>query len=245
MVARFRPKLHVLFRKEELDDVRVEGKVVVVLDILFATTTIVNALANGATSVIPALDEADARACAACLPAGSYVTSGELYAETLPGFAPPAPLALIEHGIAGKTVVYSTTNGTVAVQKSMAADHVYAGALLNGAALVERVAREHPDETVLVLCSGSAGSVNLEDLMGAGFFVDLLVRRSPGRHDLSDAALAARQLHQGGDLLDTLMRSRVGRMMVDMDLGHEVEYAARTSVLDVVPRLDGTRLVAA
>src|SRR6185503_18687327 len=99
-------KIHVLTKKEELDSVRVPGKVVVVLDILFATTTMVTALAHGASEIVPVLDEAAARAC---------VLSGELYAETLPGFAHPAPLSLLEHGVKGKTVVYSTTNGTVAM----------------------------------------------------------------------------------------------------------------------------------
>jgi phosphosulfolactate phosphohydrolase-like enzyme len=51
-------------------------------------------------------------------------------------------------------------------------------------------------------------------------------------------------MFRGGDLLDTLMRSRVGRMMVERDLVHEVEFAARPSVMTVVPRLEGTRLVA-
>src|ERR1041384_6697920 len=108
-------KIHVLTKKEELDTVRVAGKVVVVLDILFATTTMVAALANGAREVVPVLDEAAARAAAKGLPAGSYVLSGELMAETLPGFAHPAPHALIEHGIRDKSVIYSTTNGTVAM----------------------------------------------------------------------------------------------------------------------------------
>ena len=53
-------KIHVLTRKEELDSVRVTGKVVVVLDILFATTTMVSALAHGALEVVPVTDEAAA-----------------------------------------------------------------------------------------------------------------------------------------------------------------------------------------
>jgi 2-phosphosulfolactate phosphatase len=238
------PKVHVLFRKEDLDDLRVEGKVIVVLDILFATSTIVAALAHGANDIIPTMDEWSARARAAELPEGSFVASGELYAETLPGFVSPTPLALVDHGIDGKTVVYSTTNGTVALQKSVGAAHVYAGAVLNGEALVERVCTEHPDETVIVVCSGSMGAPNLEDMMGAGFFVDLFAKRYRGPHDLTDSALAAHQMFRGGDLLDTLMRSRVGRMMVERDLVHEVEFAARPSVMTVVPRLEGTRLVA-
>src|SRR3970282_677583 len=54
-------RIHVLTRKEELDGIRVPGKVVVVLDILFATTTMVAALAHGATEVIPVDDEKAAR----------------------------------------------------------------------------------------------------------------------------------------------------------------------------------------
>src|SRR5438105_1543425 len=84
-------KIHVLTRKEELDYVRVAGKVVVVLDILFATTTMVAALAHGALDVLPVLDEAAARAEGERCAAGCFVLAGELYAETLPGFAHPAP----------------------------------------------------------------------------------------------------------------------------------------------------------
>src|SRR3982074_3000055 len=107
-------RIHVLTKKEELDGVRAPGKVVVVLDILFATTTMVSALAHGAAEVVPVLDEAAARSRARSYPEGSYVLSGERVAETLPGFVHPAPLALVEHGVQGKTVIYSTTNGTVA-----------------------------------------------------------------------------------------------------------------------------------
>ena len=71
-------KVHVLTKKEELDSVRMPGKVVVVLDIIFATTTMVTALAHGANEIVPVLDEAAARACgersrrgSACSPASS------------------------------------------------------------------------------------------------------------------------------------------------------------------------------
>ena len=53
-------KIHVLTKKEELDTVRLEGKVAVVLDVLFATSTMVTALAHGASAVVPAAGEAAA-----------------------------------------------------------------------------------------------------------------------------------------------------------------------------------------
>ena len=88
-------KIHVLLKKEELDAQRLDGKVVVVLDILFATSSIVTALAHGATEVIPTLDGRAAQEAAKAFPAGSYVLSGELNADTLPGFVHPTPQALL------------------------------------------------------------------------------------------------------------------------------------------------------
>ena len=238
-------RIHVLGRKEDLDAVRLPGKVVIVLDVLFATSTIVAALGHGAPSVIPALDEAAARAEGAGHAPGSYVLAGELYAETLPGFAPPTPLALVAHGVAGKHVIYSTTNGTVALQCAGEADHVYAAALLNGRAVVDRVLSRHPDRTILILCSGSLGNFNLEDFYGAGYLVQLLAERLGEQADFSDAARVARTLFRSGDPAPTLMDCRVARMMIERGLAHEIAYAAQLSVLAVVPRLAAGRIVAA
>jgi len=238
----FKHKVHVLYRKEDLDHEKLEGKVAIVLDVLFATSTIITAMANGVSVVIPTLDEAGARAEAQKHAAGSYVLAGELYAETLPGFASPTPLALLEQEIAGRTLIYSTTNGTVALRQSSRADHVYAGALLNGEAVVNRVLDKHPGKTILIVCSGSMGMVNLEDLYGAGYFVDLLSRALDENVDFSDAALAARSLYRSEDAADCLLRARVGRLMVERNLIPEVQFAARLSVFDAVPVLEGGRL---
>ena len=238
----FKHKVHVLYRKEDLDHEKLEGKVAIVLDVLFATSTIITAMANGVTEVIPTLDEAGARAEAQKHPVGTYVLAGELYAETLPGFASPTPLALLEQKVAGRTLIYSTTNGTVALRQSSRADHVYAGALLNGEAVVNHVLNTHPGKTILIVCSGSMGMVNLEDLYGAGYFVDLLSRALDENSDFSDAALAARSLYRSEDAADCLLRARVGRLMVERNLIPEVQFAARLSVFDAVPVLEGGRL---
>ena len=237
-------KIHVLLKKEELDAQRLAGKTVVVLDILFATSSIVTALAHGAAEVIPTLDGAAARAEAARHPAGDCVLSGELNAETLPGFVPPTPLHLLAENLAGKSLVYSTTNGTVAVNKARGADHVYVAALLNGEAVVARIAERHAGETVLIVCSGSADNFNLEDFYGAGYLVSLFARQ-PLAHDLSDAALAAMLLYERNDAGECLRRARVGRMMLERRLEREVNFAAQKSRYAVVPKLDGDRLLAA
>jgi len=229
-------KIHVLLKKEELDNERLEGKVVVVLDILFATSSIVAAFAHGAGAVIPTLDGAAAQAEARRHAAGSYVLSGEINAETLPGFVHPTPLALLREEIAGRTLIYSTTNGTVALKKSRGAAHIYAAALLNARAVVDHIAATHSDNTVLVVCSGSADNFNLEDFYGAGYLVSLF-RQCTAGHEFSDAALASEMLHAHTDAAECLMQARVGRMMLARKLDEEIHFAARKSVYDIVPQL--------
>ena len=235
-------KIHVLTRKEELDSVRVTGKIVVVLDILFATTTMVTALAHGAREVVPVLDEAAARAEGQGRREGTFVLAGELYAETLPGFAHPAPLSLLEHGVAGKTIVYSTTNGTVAMALAAPAARVYCGALLNAGRLVRHVLDQHGGDTVLLVCAGSGGNFNFEDFCGAGAYVERFAEALGPGADLSDAARAARMVFRRSRLPQALLECRLGRMMDKRGLRHEVEFAARIDALPVVPVLDGGRL---
>jgi len=232
-------KVHVLTKKEELDSVRVPGKVVVVLDILFATTTMVTALAHGAKEVVPVLDEAEALARAKEFEKNSYVLSGELFAETLAGFAHPAPLSLLEHGVEGKTLIYSTTNGTVAMMQPARAARVYCGALLNARALAEHILAQHPRETVLIVCSGSGNNFNFEDFYGAGYFVECF-REHVG--DLSDAAKAALALYRHAKAPEALLDCRVGRMMAARGLAREVEFACRRDIFPVVPALEQGRL---
>ena len=235
-------KLHVLTRKEELDSVRVAGKVVVVIDVLFATTTMVAALAHGAREVIPVLDEAAARAEDLRRGAGSCVLAGELYAETLPGFVHPAPLALVAHGVQGRTVIYSTTNGTVAMSLAAGARRVYCGALLNARRLAQHIVAEHARDTVLLVCSGSGGNFNFEDFFGAGCYVERFAELLGAAADFSDAARAARTVFRHSPLPQSLLECRLGRMMSARGLRHEVEFACRVDAFPVVPALDEGRL---
>jgi 2-phosphosulfolactate phosphatase len=241
MLVRLNHKVHVLFRRQDLDMVKLEGKIVVVLDVLFATSTMIAALGDGAAEVVPTLNESHAREKARELPEGSYVLAGELFADTIEGFAPPTPLALQQHDLRGKTLIYATTNGTVALHDSAPASHVYAGALLNAGALVSHIARHHPEGTILIVCSGSMGNPNLEDMFGAGYFVELIGQRL-GERDFSDAAWAARALFRSEASESVLKRCRVGQMMRDRGLTHEVEFAARLSAMDVVAKLIDGRL---
>lgn len=227
--------LHVLVKREELEQARLGGKVVVVLDVLFATSTIVHVLAHGAAGVWPASDADDARRIAAGLPGARL--AGEHMARPIDGFGPATPLALAADGLDGARFAYSTTNGTVALAALHGASHVYAAALLNGAAVARHVASAHPGMTVLLVCAGSAARFNLEDFYGAGHLVAHFRRLGAGGYAPTDSAIAAFMLADGTDAATALGRSRVGRHMASVGLQAEVACAARLDVHDVVPQL--------
>jgi 2-phosphosulfolactate phosphatase len=228
------PSLHVLLKKEDIQPTYLADRVVIVLDILFATSTMTHAFAAGVAAIWPALDANDADLVAAGV--GECIKSGEYLAQHLPGFSPAMPLLLSQEPLRGKQLVYCTTNGTVALRAASNAPFIYVGSLLNGAALVAYIRRVHPDSSVLIVCSGSVGMFNLEDFYGAGHFVELFLAQ--GNYEVNDAGRGARLLRVGYDPRMVLNGSRVGLMMREKGLTNEVEYCAQLDILDVVARLD-------
>lgn len=235
------PSLHVLVRREDVDPARLARRVVVVIDVLFATSTIVHALGAGAAAVYPARDDGDARAAAACRP--GVVIAGEYMARTLPGHAPATPLALALHLVRGGDLVYLTTNGTRAIAACAGAAAVYAGALGNATALARHVVAHHPGQPVLLLCAGSLGRFSLEDFIGAGHLARAL--RAAGDYAPTDAALAAEFASMGIDPGRALSTSRVGRILAGAGLEVEIAHAAACDTCDVVPVLRDGVLVRA
>lgn len=235
------PKLHVLLKREELDPARLEGKVIIVLDILFATTTIVHAFAQGARRIHPVRNRDEGLQVAQGV--GPCVLAGEHMARAIPGFGPATPMALAETGLAGAEMIYCTTNGTQALVSVAHAAHVYVGSMLNGKALVDHVLARHPQASVLIVCSGSLDRFNLEDFHGAGHLIAHFTRR--GDYAMSDAAIAALHAYRGSDTPTALRASRVGRMMAEQDLVAEIDFASSHDTLDTVPTLVDGALVRA
>lgn len=246
-------RIHVLSRREELDHERLPGRVAIVLDVLFATTTIVTALAHGARAVVPVVDGAAAQRAAQAYAPEDRVLAGEHMAVTIEGFVSPLPMTLVAHGVRDKTVIYSTTNGTVALKGAAGADYVYAAALVNGRATAEHVIRAHPGKTLLIVCSGSVSNMNIEDLYGAGYLVELMSqilgeKLNEGNEgnegaDLSDAARVARALYRNAGPEESLLGCRVGRMASRRGDESEVRHAAQLSVFDLVAQLKDGKVV--
>ncbi|WP_439181501.1 2-phosphosulfolactate phosphatase [Carboxylicivirga taeanensis] len=143
----------------------VKGKTAVVIDVLRATTVMVTALKNGATAVIPVLDP-KAGFKIKEEQKGSIILGGERQAEIIPGFDfGNSPLSYTKEVVDGKTLVITTTNGTLALRNSMGAEELLVASFINSKAICELVSEKQ--ELVLV-CSGNNGLYTLEDALCAG-----------------------------------------------------------------------------
>ena len=240
-------KIHLLLKKEDIDKEKMaHHKIAVVFDVLLATSTITSALEFGAKEVIPVLDGKAAELEASGRKKDSYVLVGEYQGKTIDGFLSPNPLELKEK-IEGKSVILSTTNGTVALKNSAHANAVYAVSLMNCEAVANHIVNDYQGETIVVVCSGSSNEFNVEDFQGAGCFIDCLIKQYGKEFFLTDSAYAAHSFYcaHNRNSDDILKSSRVGRMLSKHGFEKEIEFVSQQNIYTKVPMLvDKKRIIA-
>ncbi|SET34986.1 2-phosphosulfolactate phosphatase [Salinibacillus kushneri] len=240
-------KIHVLLKKEELNKEKLQGdKLVVVFDVLLATSTITTALQYGARNVIPVLNGEEAKRVARSQKKDSYLLVGEYEGLPLDGFHSPNPNAL-RGKVYDKTMILSTTNGTVAIRNSISAKFVFVASLLNSRYVAEQLIKHFKNETIILVCSGSSGSFNAEDFYGAGHFIHSLHEQSHMNWTLSDSAFAAYEFYKGKQNVskEVLKASRVGQMLTRFGFEEELAFVSQQDVFPVVPYVNDDTFVVA
>jgi 2-phosphosulfolactate phosphatase len=231
--------VHLLPALFEPADLR--GGVAVVIDVLRATSTIIHALAAGAKAVIPCGEIDEARHVAARSPRGSVLLGGEREGLRIPGFdLGNSPADYTPEVVAGKKIIFTTTNGTQALIRARQARRVLIGAFSNLKAVADLLADE--TGTVHLVCAGTAGRVTLEDVLCAGAIADWVAVVVRGADDSDDATRLALNLYvtRGRDsdrLLATLRQSRGGRNLIDCNLEADIATCAAQNKFDIVPEL--------
>jgi 2-phosphosulfolactate phosphatase len=211
--------------------------VAVVIDVLRATSTIATALANGAGSVIPVREPDEAIATMKRIGRDRVLLCGERGSRRINGFdLDNSPASYTAEAVLGKTLAFTTTNGTRAlIDAARDGAVVYCGALLNRKAIVNALREGEPHDALLV-CAGNEGAVSFEDLLGAGAIVAQLYRadRTVQR---SDAARAAMTVYEANakQLTTAIAFGTHARALRDAGFAADVAACARLDVLDVVP----------
>ncbi|MDQ3670315.1 MAG: 2-phosphosulfolactate phosphatase [Actinomycetota bacterium] len=216
-------RVHVAFTPAEA----AEAPTGIVVDVLRATSTIVQALSSGYSRVLSCSEVEEARALRKS--EGKGVLAGERLCVKVPGFdfgnSPREFLSASDD-----TLILSTTNGTRAlVTAASRCDRVFVGSLLSLEAVV-RAAQEE-GEDVAICCAGVEGEFALDDAYCAGRIVELL------NGDSTDAADAAVRLANSfPDAEAGLRASQSARNLEEAGLDEDIRWCARESVLETVPR---------
>jgi 2-phosphosulfolactate phosphatase len=234
--------IHVFFTPKELQD-SLSGKVAAVIDVLRATSTIVEALANGARAVHPTVDIQEAVELAGRLGRADVLLSGEREARRIEGFdLGNSPREFTADAVAGKVVVMNTTNGTNALEAAAGADTCVVAAFANLQAAARSLAAA--GKPIVILCAGRAGTFSLDDALCAGTLVRAVQALGQGPWQLNDGAVGALALEQRfrGRMAGVFSRTAAARQIVDAGLAEDIAYCLKQDRHDLVPIAAGRQI---
>ncbi|WP_109832809.1 2-phosphosulfolactate phosphatase [Reichenbachiella versicolor] len=215
-----------------------EGKIVVVVDVLRATSVMVTALAYGAKNILPVatLEEAKLH-----LGNRDSICAAERGGDKVEGFPyDNSPFSYMCDNVKDKCLVMTTTNGTLAITKSRTAEDVIIGAFINIKAVANYIIKKNQD--VIIHCAGWKGKTNMEDTLFAGALMDLL----KGTHDMAcDTPHIAMNYFESVrlSLKETIKNSAHAKRLNKLSIEKDIEFCATLDEFSVVPKLEGDKLI--
>jgi 2-phosphosulfolactate phosphatase len=216
-----------------------KGKIVVVVDVLRATSVICTMLHNGVKEIIPvkSIDEAK-----------EYKDKGYLVVAERDGkkldFADfgNSPFYFTKEVVEGKTIVYSTTNGTNAITVGKDAEQVVIGSFLNLSTLTDYL--NHQAKDVIILCSGWKGKFCIEDTLLSGALAGNLIGLG-NFYTKCDSVYASMDLWAiAKDTMDTYVEKIAQKhRLKKLGLDDVIGYCFTLDTTTVVPILRDSRIV--
>jgi len=213
--------------------------IVVVTDVLRASSAIVTAFMNGVERIIPVGTLAEAKA---------YKDKGFMVAAERDGLVRDfadfgnSPYNFTPERVAGKQIVYSTTNGTNAIHLASSGKQVLIGAYLNLGALAKYIRQEQRD--LLILCAGWKNKFNLEDTLFAGALAQLVLEDDQFA-SICDGTLGSIDLYNAakGDMMAYISKVAQNGRLKKNNLDDVIGYCHETDLTDLIPVLNDDHLL--
>lgn len=231
-------RVDVFFGPHEVAPSELANRVVAVVDVLRASTSIAVALANGARAVIPLGSSEEVVSRAKSLARSEVKLAGERKMQPIPGFdMGNSPLEFTREAIEGKTVLMSTTNGTAAILSVQGARDVAVASYVNFSAVLSMLrAALRGGTDVAIVCAGQEKHFALEDAACAGLFVQHITAKQT-KADINDAAHAAMLIDKkfGSNLKRLLRTSSHGVALAEAGFEADLVECADLDAYPVVP----------
>lgn len=235
-------RIDTYFTVGEVDPAAVDELTVVVVDVLRATTTLVEALANGARGIYPTASTEDAVKLAQSLGREDTLLCGERKGQKVEGFdLGNSPREFTREAVEGKRLVMSTTNGTRALAVGQHGGRLLACAFTNLSAVAGALGA---DGHVAIVCAGREDHFSIDDALCAGHLIRTVLGGSERGHALNDAARAAWAL--AGSRKPTrkfLEHTEGGRALVEIGLGDDLEICAQLDRHNIVAEMRDQAIV--
>ncbi|MBN2485457.1 MAG: 2-phosphosulfolactate phosphatase [Bacteroidales bacterium] len=224
-------KIEVCFTPATFEYFKNNEAIVVIVDILRATSAIVTAFMNGVKQLIPVATLEEAKA---------YKEKGFLVAAERDGIVRDfadfgnSPYNFTKERVYGKEIVYSTTNGTNCITLAKDSHEVLIGAYLNHRALVNHVVEQNRD--VIIFCAGWKNKFNLEDSLFAGSFSETLI--NSGKFETNcDSAFASVDLWNVAkpNLINYIDKVAQRHRLAKNGLDDVIEYCHTFDLTQIIP----------
>ncbi|MEX2534453.1 MAG: 2-phosphosulfolactate phosphatase [Trueperaceae bacterium] len=209
-----------------------ELDVAIVIDVLRMTTTAGVLFARGLSELSVLADIAEAHTAAA--PSGALLL-GEREGVKLPGFdGGNSPLEYMEMDLTGRSAVLCTSNGSKAVVTAAGARQLLLGSIVNAGVVAER-AVELAEESVTLICAGTAGQVSMDDALGAYAIAKEIVRIDTATNASDGTRIVLAYGAQITDMRVALHEASHAALLRKIGFGADVDFAAHLNYLDIVP----------
>lgn len=230
-------RLDVFFTPNQVKAPDTVGRLVIIVDVLRASTTVATALGNGAKTVIPLEGAEDVIARSREFHRSQILLAGEQRMHPITGFdLGNSPQAFTPEVVEGKTILITTTNGTHALLGVQGARDIVVASYVNFTAVLAmmRVAASSNTD-IAIICAGEEGSFTLEDSACAGRYVKAIPKRAT--LTINDAAAASVLIEKkyGDNIAKVFKESTHGQALQSAGFGDDLAAAAEVDAYPVVP----------
>ncbi len=234
--------IDIIISADYINEDSIKDKVVVVIDMLRATSVITTAFINGCKEVIPYLTVEEAVEKSKEFKKGDCILGGERKAVKIEGFdLSNSPLEYTEEVVKDKTVIITTTNGTRSLTKCKSAKRVFVGAMINGKAVAKKLVEIGED--VVIVNAGTNGQFSMDDFICAGYMINEMLKIS-NKLELTDIAKTANYIYENNKGIDNFINSaRHYGVMKELGLMNDVKYAMKKEITDIVPEYNNGHIV--
>jgi 2-phosphosulfolactate phosphatase len=228
--------LEVVFTPEEIKNRRLSDKLIIVIDVLRASSTIVTALAYGCRGLVPVLSPEQAKEKAQQFKKEEVLLGGEREGIKIKGFdLGNSPREYQKEIVEDRIIIFSTTNGVKTLERVRGAFRIIIASFLNLQATFNYCSNFQGD--ILLACAGKEGYFSLEDTVCAGMLINSLRDIYSDTCQEVDANLTAQVLYKkfGNNILEMLRKSQHGRYLESIGLRKDLEFCSQLDIFNIVP----------